>query len=657
MRKLITSGFLVVLLLAPIFALSGQTPAAHGETAGRPASVPTAAFTQRSGLSGVSLSPNGSKVALRAVDKEGKTYLSVLDAGTRAPLHNLEMPAKQEMEWFQWAGNNRILVSLSQVGLLFKEEYTYTRLFVFDLATGTFTFVGKRDMGIDGDSVIHTDPAGEFILLLMQRTIADYPSVWRFPLDGTAEKAGKQVQAPRYYVWRWFADDAGVVRLAVETLDSGNLKIIYRRTADEEFRTVATVDRVKKDKRGTWLMADLAAGSDEGWVLEQDDSDHYVLKKVDFSNFTSKETVVAKPGSDVEDVWFDDNHKLVAAFWSDDRDRVQWFDPVMQTAQTRLEKALKGTEVTIDAKSRDGSRMIVWSGRENDPGAWYIYTPAAKKLDLFFAARPQIDPAKMATPKPIKYTARDGLEIQGILTLPPGRPAKDLPLIVMPHGGPFGVHDQLTFDNQAQFLANRGYAVLQPNFRGSSGRGDDYIDKGEGEVGRKMQDDVDDGMDWVVKQGIADPKRVCVVGGSYGGYAAMWAVIRNPERYRCAASFAGVTDWNAQLRYSGNYFSRESRRELSKSFKGTRPGFNFDDVSPAKQAAKLTRPLLLVHGERDFRVPFKQFTAMKAAAASAGKPIEVLVFPDEGHGFDKAENETKYLDTLEAFLARHNPAY
>lgn len=660
-------GLIVASLIAP-FAVLAQQPAATQSPAAtapaspapaakpRPPRIPASAFAERSGLSDMALSPDGSKIALRAIASDGKTRLAVLDAETRAGLHNLEMPAKQELEWFRWAGNNRLIVSLSQVGTVFGDPYTFTRLFVYDLTTRTFTFVGKKDMGIDGDQVLHVDPAGEFVLLEMQRTLFDYPSVWRFPLDGTAEKAGKEVQASRYYVWSWFVDDAGVVRLAIETLDSGNLKVLYRRSADEKFRTVGVIDRVNNDKRGEWSFAKLTAGSDDGWVLEKENGKHYVLKRVNFATLTSTETVFAKEGFDIEEVWFDDQQKLVAAFWSDDKDRVEWFDPQFKTAQTRLEKAMAGNEVSIHSRSRDGNRMLVWVGREDDPGAWYIYTPAAKKLDLFIAEKKQLDPAQLATPKPFRYTARDGLEIHGLLTLPPGRDPRNLPLIIMPHGGPFGVHDQLAFDTYAQFLANRGYAVLQPNFRGSSGRGDEFIDKGEGEIGRKMQDDLDDAMDWAVKAGIADPARVCMVGASYGGYAAMWAVIRNPERYRCAASFAGVTDWTAQLRYSGNYFSRESKRELSKTFKGTQPGFSFDDVSPVRQVGRLNRPLLLVHGERDFRVPFKQFTAMKSAAAAAGKPIEVLTFPDEGHGFDKAENEAKWLETLDAFLARHNPA-
>ena len=163
-------------------------------------------------------------------------------------------------------------------------------------------------------------------------------------------------------------------------------------------------------------------------------------------------------------------------------------------------------------------------------------------------------------------------------------------------------------------------------------------------------------MDWAVAQGYVDGKRVCVVGASYGGYAALWAVTRNPERYRCAASFAGVTDWNQQLSYSRDFFTRKGAKKWRSRVRGDEPGFNLDIVSPVQQVARLTRPVLLAHGEDDTTVPFKQFKALRDAAAKAGKPLELLTFAKEGHGFDKAEDETKWLDTLEAFLARNNPA-
>ena len=268
-----------------------------------------------------------------------------------------------------------------------------------------------------------------------------------------------------------------------------------------------------------------------------------------------------------------------------------------------------------------------------------------------------IDPAKMSETKYVHYTARDGLKISGYLTLPKNREAKKLPLIILPHGGPFGVRDNGGYDMEVQFLANQGYVVLQPNFRGSESYGEAFYDKGKGQIGRKMQDDLDDGMDWLAKQGIIDPSRVCLVGASYGGYAALWGVIRNPERYRCAVSFAGVTDFASQLRYDRKFFdSRYYRRNWKAMVRGDE-GFDLDEVSPVKQVGRLTRPVLLTHGSLDDTVPMSQYKKMVSAAKKAKKPIETHVYKDEGHGFSKKESRKDWLDRMGAFLHKHNPAY
>ncbi len=258
--------------------------------------------------------------------------------------------------------------------------------------------------------------------------------------------------------------------------------------------------------------------------------------------------------------------------------------------------------------------------------------------------------------RPVDYSARDGTRIRAYLTLPRGREAKDLPLIVLPHGGPYGIRDTLEYSDEVQLLANRGYAVLQPNYRGSGGFGKSFEDLGKGQIGRQMQDDLDDAMDWAVTEGIADPARVCLVGASYGGYAALWGVIRNPERYRCAASFAGVTDFDKQLSYDADFLSRKGRRAWRERVRGEAEAFDLDTVSPARQAARLTRPILVVHGRKDNRVPFEQFEIMRNAVQKAGvSGAEFVELKDAGHGFTNAADETAWFDALIGFLAKNNP--
>jgi dipeptidyl aminopeptidase/acylaminoacyl peptidase len=654
-------GLLFLALLAlfqaePLASQPAPTLAKSELAAGtRPARIPTDALTERSGLSDLKLSPDGSKIALRAVGADGKVQISILDSETRRAERSLTVSGDSTLEWTAWAGNKRLLVSLSRIGTIYGEDFRYSRLYVYDLDTRSFTFIGKKGMGIVGDDVLHIDPAGQYILLAMQRSILDWPAVWRFPLDGTAEETGKVVQKEQPSVWAWYADNDGVVRLAIKYLESGALEILYRKTQADEFKRIAKLDKNNIEK-GVWQVLRIVGGSDQGFVLQDDGNGRQVLRHFNYATGQPGEVFYAQPGWDIESVWIGEDQKPVAVFYADDRDRVVWFDPKMKALQARLEKALKVEEVLIGSRARDDSRLLVWAGSEADPGMWYVYTAASAKLEGLFAEKPRLDLAALARPQPISYPARDGTKISGYLTLPVGRAPKGLPLIILPHGGPYGIRDKLDFDTEVQFLANRGYAVLQPNYRGSGGYGEAFETLGDGQIGRKMQDDLDDGMDWAVTQGFVDPKRVCVVGTSYGGYAALWAVTRNPERYRCAASFAGVTDWNSQLRYDRNYFTRDGSKKWKRRVSGEESGFNLDMVSPAKLVTRLTRPVLLAHGEKDTNVPFKQFKGMRDGAAKGGISLDLLVFPDEGHGFDKAENETKWLDRLGEFLTKHNPA-
>jgi dipeptidyl aminopeptidase/acylaminoacyl peptidase len=648
-------GWLRVGLGVAALLLSPQTASAqHAASEARPARIPTADFTETSGLDGPEISPDGNWILLKAV-RGGKGYLAVLDAATRGLVLSIALSDKSDLDWYNWAGNGRILIALSALDTLFAEEVRVTRLYVFDIATRGMSLVGKKTQGIDGDDVLFTDPAGQYVLLEMQRSIYDWPSVWRFPLDGTAEKAGVEVQKPKDGVVSWSTDDAGTVRLGFQIAGSSAVKILYRRSASDDFKAIGKFSEDSKED-DFWDVLRIVAGSDEGFALKPDDSGRLALRKFNYATRAAGETVFAVPGWDVDGFSLDDSNQPLAAWYTDERDRIAWFEPKMKKLQARLEKALKGSEVWIGSRAKDSSRAIVWQGGPDDPGVYYVFSADKSTLDVLYTNKPRLTPEVLAKPRAIAFKARDGAEIRGFLTLPRGLPPKALPLIVLPHGGPYGVRDKLDYDSEVQFLANRGYVVLQPNYRGSGGYGEAFEKLGDGQIGRAMQDDIDDATDWAVAQGYADPRRVCVVGASYGGYAALWAVIRNPERYRCAASFAGVTDWKKQIGYDRRFLSSKGSKARKAQVRGEDDKFDLDLVSPVAQVERLTRPVLLAHGEEDSNVPFKQYKLLRDAAAKAGKPLELLPFAEEGHGFDKPENQGKWLDTLEAFLARHNPA-
>lgn len=657
MRWILKALLLSTILAAPPLnsapAQTGATTALASEA--RLAKIPALNFTKGSGLSDLTLSPDGMQIALRAVTAK-QVLIALIDPVTRKPTNRISLPPKAELEWFRWAGNGKLLVSMSAKVEYFGEDARITRLYLYDLVGAKLSFIGKTDMGLSGDDVIHIDRDGQFVLLSMQRTIYDYPSVWRFELDGSGPKGARQIERERPGVWTWITDSSGAVRMGLEPADSGRkLKLWYRRKPGDPLKMIAKLTEDAAEDQ-VWDVMRIVSGSDEGLVLKPDANGRVAVRKFNYATRTPGEVVFAVPGWDVDAATFDEEDALVAAYHTDDRDRVTWFEPKMKRVQARLDEALKGMEVWVASRSRDNSRMIVWAGSESDPGGYYLFEAAQARLDPFFSNLSGLDPALMARPKPISYTARDGTKISGYLTLPRGRPAMQLPLIILPHGGPYGVRDKLDFSSEVQFFANRGYAVLQPNYRGSGGYGDAFDTLGQGQIGRAMQDDLDDAMDWAVKGGVADPKRVCVVGASYGGYAALWAVIRNPERYRCAASFAGVTDWDKILKYDSRFFTRNGIKKWRARVVGDDAKFDLSLVSPLVQIARLNRPVLLAHGDQDTNVPFKQFTQFRDAAFKAGKPLKTLVFEGEGHGFDQDENRARWYEALESFLGKHNPA-
>jgi dipeptidyl aminopeptidase/acylaminoacyl peptidase len=257
----------------------------------------------------------------------------------------------------------------------------------------------------------------------------------------------------------------------------------------------------------------------------------------------------------------------------------------------------------------------------------------------------------MAKRIPMRFKASDGLELEAILTVPRGTSMENLPMVLVPHGGPHGVSDTWYFDGDAQFLASRGYLVLQVNYRGSGDRGYAFEDAGYQKWGTRIQQDLIDGVKWAEAQHYADPKRVCVYGGSFGGYSAMMSVIRAPGLFKCAVGYAGIYDLGMMYK-KGDIHESESGRSYLRTAIGTNEAV-LDANSPDKLADKIDVPVLLVHGEDDQRAPFAQAKAMRAALDAAHKPYEWLVKPGEGHGFYNEQNNEELLQHLQDFLAKY----
>jgi dienelactone hydrolase len=333
--------------------------------------------------------------------------------------------------------------------------------------------------------------------------------------------------------------------------------------------------------------------------------------------------------------------------------QLSYIDPNLPAAKLHRALVMKfpGQYVHFVDYSEDGGQLLFSVASDRTPGSYFLIDTHTYKVRKLFDAAPWIDPTKMAERRPLRFKASDGTELEAILTLPPGRPETNLPMVLLPHGGPIGVRDDWFYDDDAQFLASRGYLVLQVNYRGSGGRGEDFQEAGYLKWGTRIQQDLTDGVKWAIAEHYADPARVCVYGGSFGGYSAMMTVIRAPGMFKCAVGYAGIYDLKMMYK-KGDIQSSKSGLSYLTTVIG-RNDAELDANSPDKLADKISVPVLLIHGEDDKRAPFAQAKAMRAALDAAHKPYEWMSKPGEGHGFYDEKNRVDFYNALQAFLEKH----
>jgi len=356
------------------------------------------------------------------------------------------------------------------------------------------------------------------------------------------------------------------------------------------------------------------------------------------------------PYYDIDDVIRDErNGRIIGATYVDDVERTQYFDPARQHIQESLEKAFPGQTVSIISSDVAGTKYVIATEGPRNPLVLSLYSTADHHVNVIQEAYPTIKSADLAEVKPYPYKARDGLDIHAYLTLPQGRDPHNLPVVIFPHGGP-EARDQMDFDWWAQFMASRGYAVLQPNFRGSSGYGWDFIARGDGEWERNVQYDVQDGLKKLITDGIADPKRVCIVGASYGGYMALAGATFSPDLYRCAVSYAGISDLDRMLE-EGTTFQSENASVWRRRIGADKDSSKLDSASPYRFADKVKIPVLLLHSEKDATVPIKQSEIEEEALKRAGKQVEFVTLPGDDHYLEFPDARARLLKEIDRFLA------
>ncbi len=365
-------------------------------------------------------------------------------------------------------------------------------------------------------------------------------------------------------------------------------------------------------------------------------------------------TMFQDPVYDVRDTLEDEwTGKVIGYVVDEDMPVYHYFDPARESLQKGLEQAFPGLSVHAVSTDLAGDKAILEVVGPRMPPSYYLFDHKTRHATAIAASYPDVNDSELGESKPYGYVARDGLQIHAYLTFPPGRQAKNLPLVVMPHGGP-DARDDMEFDFLRQFLANRGYAVLQPNFRGSAGYGMPFTKAGLHQWGLKMQDDISDGVKKVIGDGIADPKRVCIFGASYGGYAALAGATLTPDLYACVISYAGPSNLPDLLGYD----KRQFRQDFTNgTWTTTRMGDIFTDSaqldasSPALHANNVKAPVLLLHSEQDITVPIEQSEEMAAALQNIGKKVELIRIDGDDHYLSVSQTRLRLLGEVEKFLA------
>jgi len=653
---------LLVLLVALSLPALAQSPAPY---------VPAAQFAQGPNITRPRLSPDGRYIA--SLQEIGdKHWLIVLDLEAKKSFRinpgTTRMGLNKEVGAFQWISNRRISF-LTTVW----EGTAFTGVSAVDCdGKNWVAFTGPdADPGTQfplvATQIIHSFGDKDQSVLMLDRGSNEgsdlvYPDVIKVStLTGSYDTV---VKNPGNVVG-WVPDREGVIRLGV-TLDGLRTGVIYRETAQAKWRTMPLFDEARGkviplgfDYDGRKLI--VTANNERKrravyyYDLETGQLGDTIASHQDFDIIPERGASAIDGVSLAGPVLSELAESVIGIRYITDGPRTMWFDPGFAALQATLDRLLPNTINLIISRSRDEMRFLFLSFSDRDPGTYYLIDlkagkPSIGKLGERFTGFPV---AAMAPMYPIKYPARDGETIHGYLTLPAGDKKSGLPLVVLPHGGPL-VRDVWQCHPLVQFLANRGYAVLQMNFRGSPGYGTEFYLKGKREIGRGMQDDIEDGTRWAIAKGLADPGRVAIVGASYGGYSVLFALGHNPELYRCGISIAGVTDWT-------DIIKERRGEEYKHSYLHWRdwigdpkldPEF-MAGISPVNFAAKITAPLFIVQGKDDRTVPPKQARKMVAALEKAGHPPQVLYFSDEGHNFTKEKDRAKLFAEMEKFLGTH----
>jgi dipeptidyl aminopeptidase/acylaminoacyl peptidase len=626
---------------------------------------PVAAFGARPAVEDISLSPSGNKVAFIAPGPGQSTILYTVDAvGGAIPRRTIGADGKPErLRHCFWVSEERLVCSVYMIVEEAGELLPFTRLFAIDADGRNMRVLSRPSrfndayVSLGGGDIIDAMPGEDGAVMMGQMFVPEQRQATH--LSDTREGYGvvrldtrngavRTLEPPRKGGSEYISDGRGNVRImATRSIagatgyDSGEINYYYRTKDSRDWKSLGVYRRQTNEGFNPYTVdPDL----DVAYGFKRVDG-RLALYSVALDGSKRESLVYGHPEVDVDGlIRIGRRERVVGVSFATDKRQAVYFDPALQALGRSLSKALPGVPLIRFVDSNlDESKLLIWAGSDTDPGRYYLYDKAARSLNELMLARPELEGAALAEVKAVTYKAADGTGVPAYLTLPPGSSGRNLPAIVMPHGGP-SARDEWGFDWFAQFYAARGYAVLQPNYRGSSGYGDGWFQRNGFQSWRTAIGDVDDAGRWLVSQGIADPSKLAIVGWSYGGYAALQSGVLDPGLFKAVVAVAPVTDL-ARLKEDSLGWSDYL---ITRDFIGSGP--HLSEGSPVQNASRILAPVLMFHGEHDFNVRIRQSRVMADRLKGAGRRAELVVYPGLDHYLEDSAARADMLRRSDVFL-------
>ncbi|MFZ6645654.1 alpha/beta fold hydrolase [Undibacterium sp. TJN25] len=625
----------------------------------------TASFFQHPKLSRIAFSPDGKSIALLMNAADNRVMLATMEVATLAPTilaHFKDI----DVSSFHWVNNRRLVYEVGDQQIGVGDNYSAPGLFAINKDGSEQRILVERSTDFVKEAknsrvlpwytyfldTVETGESDDVFVIQDNNPRSAHRRTYDLLKLNTLTGHAEPVRRPGEVV-SWLIDSQGVPRIAT-TVEQSNSAVFYNDPKDNNWRKLAEFPT--RSSRGFHPILFIPDGRLLVTTNNGKDTSAVYVYDIEKKELDSK-PLISLPGYDFSgQILLDrENKKILGIRYETDALSTTWLDGGMKQMQQKIDNQLQGLVNLISVPEQHrGDTVLVYSFSDTFPGMWQLYNAATDKFTPLGQIMQGIDPAQMGTKDMVRYKARDGLEIPAYLTLPKGK-KKDLPMVVLVHGGPYlrGVH--WSWDADAQFLASRGYAVLEPEFRGTTGYGSKLFTAGWKQWGLAMQDDIADGTKWAIEKGYANPGRICIAGASYGGYATLMGLIRNPELFRCGIDWVGVTDINLLYDVVWSDLDDQWGKYGMPVLVGdqVKDAAQLKATSPLLNAAKITQPLLLAYGGSDRRVPIVHGTAFYKAVKATNPKVEWVEYPEEGHGWRLLKNNVDFWNRVEKFLGQN----